>query len=137
MQAAIEVQRWQKLEDPRFPGGWLCHVPIFAEVNRLQASAEDVQWLQGIAAGDREAFSSLYDRYATVLHSLALRILHEPEEAAEVLQDVFVQVWEKAHSYNPDAGKPFSWLLALTRNRAIDRLRARKRHYRFVEEVRQ
>jgi len=96
---------------------------------------DDAELLQRIAQRDRQAFSQLYDRYSGVLYSTTLRILNNPEEASDVLQDVFFQIWEKAGSYDPKLGKPFNWALTLTRNRAIDRLRALKRRYSFIEEV--
>jgi RNA polymerase sigma-70 factor (ECF subfamily) len=98
---------------------------------------DDAQLLQRIAQGDRQAFSQLYDRYSGVLYSTTIRILKDPEEASDVLQDVFLQIWEKAGSYDPKLGKPFNWALTLTRNKAIDRLRSLKRRYSFIEEVTQ
>src|SRR5678815_1887843 len=137
MQPAIQEQQWQKLQYLALArsGSLLAATP--PEVSPAQTSVDDGQLMQRIATREREAFSQLYDRYATVLYSMALRILTDAEEAADVLQEAFLQVWEKSSSYNPALGKPFSWVLALTRNRAIDRLRARKRQYRFVENAAQ
>lgn len=104
-------------------------------VNPRPSTIDDAELLQRIAQRDRQAFSQLYDRYCGVLYSTAIRILNNPEEASDVLQDVFVQIWEKAGSYDSKLGKPFNWALTLTRNKAIDRLRALKRRYSFIEEV--
>ena len=133
MQRAIKQHEWQKLNYLALKaiGSASC------EVNPAEPRAEDAELLQRIAARDRQAFSEFYDRYSTVLYSMSIRILIDTEEAADVLQEVFAQVWEKADAYNPDLGKPFSWILALTRNRSIDRLRARNRRYRFAEEMAQ
>jgi RNA polymerase sigma-70 factor (ECF subfamily) len=98
---------------------------------------DDAQLLQRIAQRDRQAFSQLYDRYSGVLYSTTIRILNDPEEASDVLQETFLQIWEKAGSYDPKLGKPFNWALTLTRNKAIDRLRVLKRRYSFIEEVTQ
>ena len=98
---------------------------------------EDAQLLRRVAERDRQAFAQLYDRYSGVLYSTALRVLNHREEAADVLQEVFVQIWEKAATYDPALGKPFNWALTLTRNRAIDRLRALQRRCRFVGEATQ
>src|SRR6266849_5364805 len=97
MQLAIQEQPWQTLRHQAFEGQSLVisAATIFPEVNRPHTSDEDVQLLQRIAGHDRQAFSQFYDRYATVLFSMAIRILNDPEEAADVLQEVFVQVWEK------------------------------------------
>lgn len=88
------------------------------------ASAIDPQIAARAGKGDHLAFNQLYDQSSTVLFSLAVRILESREEAAEVLQSVYVDVWRRAVRYDVGRGTPIAWLLALTRSRAIDRLRA-------------
>ncbi|MBA2731944.1 MAG: RNA polymerase subunit sigma, partial [Acidobacteria bacterium] len=61
-----------------------------------QAQTTDVEILRGIAGGDEQALSSLYDRYRLILFGLILRILHSQSEAEDVLQEVFLQVWRRA-----------------------------------------
>jgi len=100
-------------------------------------SSQDAELLRLVAQGDRQAFSALYDRYATVLFSCAVKILNNPRDAEDVMQEVFLQIWDKAASYDPALGKPFNWALTLTRNRAIDRLRALQRRFKLVEAVTQ
>lgn len=138
MQAAISHRAW--LDGPPlfalFEGRWPTRCQP-ESVNERPSTIDDAQLLQRVAQQDRQAFSQLYDRYSGVLYSITLRILNDPQEASDVLQDVFVQIWEKAGSYDPKLGKPFNWALTLTRNKAIDRLRALKRRYSFVEEVTQ
>jgi len=73
--------------------------------------------------GDDQAFNQLYDQSGTVLFSLALRILGSREEAADVLQEVYIDVWKRAVRYDVGRGTPIAWLITLTRSRAIDRLR--------------
>jgi RNA polymerase sigma-70 factor (ECF subfamily) len=106
-------------------------------VNDPVTTVDDTQLLRRIAQQDRQAFSQLYDRYATVLYSTILRVLENRDDAADVMQEVFVTIWDKAGSYNPNVGRPFNWVLTMARNKAIDRLRAQKRRYSFVEEVAQ
>jgi RNA polymerase sigma-70 factor (ECF subfamily) len=77
------------------------------------------------AAGEQEAFTRLYDATSGAVYGLALRILRDSAEAEEVALDVFLQVWRDAGRYDPARGSPLTWLLLLTRSRAIDRLRAR------------
>lgn len=84
----------------------------------------DVQLLQAVAGGEETALADLYGRYRLILFGLLVRILHSQSEAEEVLQEVFIQVWQRARDFDEARGKPFTWLVTLTRSRAIDRLRA-------------
>src|SRR5574342_632194 len=88
-------------------------------------STIDPTLLARVAKGDHQAFSQLYDHSSTLLFTLAVRILGNPDEAAEVLQDVYLEVWRKVSRYDVGRGTPVAWLITLTRSRAIDRLRAR------------
>ena len=88
------------------------------------ASAIDPKIAARAGKGDHLAFSRLYDQSSTVLFSLAVRILGNREEAAEILQGVYVDVWRRSVRYDIGRGTPIVWLLTLTRSRAIDRLRA-------------
>ncbi|MEK7236796.1 MAG: sigma-70 family RNA polymerase sigma factor [Nitrospirota bacterium] len=81
--------------------------------------------LARVAKGDQQAFSQLYDHSSTLLFTLAVRVLGNHEEAAELLQDVYLEVWRKVSRYDVGRGTPVAWLVTLTRSRAIDRLRAR------------
>jgi RNA polymerase sigma-70 factor (ECF subfamily) len=85
----------------------------------------DTDLLSRIAARDQAALADLYDRHARLLFSLALRILKDRGEAEDVLQEVFVRVWDRAESYDQALGTPAAWLVRIARNRAIDRVRAR------------
>jgi RNA polymerase sigma-70 factor (ECF subfamily) len=74
---------------------------------------------------------------ASVLFSIAVRIVGDPQEAEEIIQDVFVQVWEKAPMFDIVLGTPIHWVISITRNRSIDRLRSRQRRARVIEELRE
>jgi len=91
--------------------------------------------LRRIAAQDRAALAEFYDQTAGILFSTTLRMLGDTSEAEEVVQDVFVQIWAKAASYDAKLGKPFHWAMGIARNRAIDRLRARQRRNRVFQEA--
>ena len=104
-------------------------------LNNPSTSADEAQLLARTAQGDRQAFSQLYDRYSGVLYSTIFRVLNNADESNDVLQDVFIQIWDRAGAYDPALGKPFTWAMTLTRNKAIDRLRALKRRYSFMEEL--
>lgn len=98
-------------------------------VHSLQpvASADWAALLRRIADGDQSAVAELYDATSNVVFSLALRVLGERASAEDVVIEVYAQVWSQAHAYDPQRGTPLSWLLTLTRSRAIDLLRARQR----------
>ena len=87
----------------------------------------EIELLKRIGQGDRRSFEELYDRFAGVLFSTAYRMLKNQQAAEDVLQDVFIQIWKKAPLYSPGRGRPMTWALTITRNKAIDLLRATRR----------
>jgi RNA polymerase sigma-70 factor (ECF subfamily) len=87
----------------------------------------DAELLRRIARRDRLAFAELYDRFSRPLYATALRILNDAREAEDIVQEVFLALWEKAAVFEQERGSAFSWAVTLTRNRAIDRIRMRKR----------
>jgi RNA polymerase sigma-70 factor (ECF subfamily) len=93
--------------------------------------------LQAVAARDTEAFELLYERHAPVLFALALKILGNRSDAEDVLQEIFLQVWRTALSYDERRAPPLGWLIMLTRSRAIDRLRSRQTRARATESAAQ
>lgn len=93
--------------------------------SRQAASTIEPKLLTRVAKGDPQAFGQLYDQSSTLLFTLACRILSDREEAAELLQEVYLEVWRKIAKYDPGRGTPIAWLVTLTRSRAIDRLRSR------------
>lgn len=82
--------------------------------------------LQAAAQGDRESLKLVFDRTSAKLMGICLRILKDREEAEDALQDVFVSIWNRAGSFDPARASAVTWLAAIARNRAIDRLRARR-----------
>ncbi|HEX4051337.1 MAG TPA: sigma-70 family RNA polymerase sigma factor [Steroidobacteraceae bacterium] len=88
-----------------------------AELDRL---------LQQCGRGDQGAFAELYRRTSPRLFALCLRMLRDRGTAEDVLQDSFVTVWRRASTFDATRGSAISWLITLTRNRAIDRLRAQR-----------
>lgn len=91
--------------------------------------------LARIPAGDRAALQTVYRLTSAKLFGVALRILEERSEAEDVLQEVYVTVWRKAADFDAARASPMTWLIAIARNRAIDRLRASKqsRHTAPIE----
>jgi RNA polymerase sigma-70 factor (ECF subfamily) len=81
--------------------------------------------MAALARDEQGAIGLLYDRYGTVTYALAYRILRDRGEAEEVVQDVFLQAWRRATSFDPGRGSARTWLMTLTHHRAIDRLRGK------------
>ena len=80
--------------------------------------------MQRIAAGERAALQTAYRLTSAKLFGVCLRILHERTEAEDVLQEVYLTVWQKAGDFDPARASPMTWLITIARNKAIDRLRA-------------
>jgi len=99
------------------------------------AQVTDVDLLHAVARRDERALSSLYDRYRLILFGILTRILNSREEAEDVLQEVFLQVWRRAPDFDEERGRPFTWLVTLARSRGIDRLRQLASRQRVVESA--
>jgi len=93
----------------------------------VRVSAEGVELLARIARGDKEAFGRFYDAYAPLAFGVIRRILPQPGDAEDVLQEVFWEIWRLAPRYEPERGAPAAWVLTRARSRAIDRLRSVRR----------
>ncbi len=91
-----------------------------ADARRKQLSAA----LNRVAGGDRAALRLVYDMTAAKLFGVCLRILNDRSEAEDVLQEVYITVWRRAGAFDEARASPITWLVAIARNRAIDRLRA-------------
>jgi RNA polymerase sigma-70 factor (ECF subfamily) len=89
-------------------------------------SAVDLTLIRRIIARDQDAVAELYDRHGRLVYSLALRILRSPSDAEDVVQEVFVRVWNRGDTYDERLGSPAAWLARIARNRAIDRFRSRR-----------
>ena len=85
---------------------------------------DDALLASRIRAGDQAALGAAYDRYAAVAMAVALRVVSEREIAEDLVHDAFVAVWQKIDRFDSGRGSLRSWILAIVRNRAIDRLRA-------------
>lgn len=88
-----------------------------------------------IQARDRNGLRLLYDRYFRLLKSVGLAVLHNDSDADDLLQDVFLQIWNQAATYTPLKGQPLGWIVTLTRRRAIDRLRRRDAYCRAGDRL--
>ncbi len=96
-------------------------------VSPLSASTpDDFALLSRVRSGDQGAMAALFDRYSGVLYSVALRVLKDPGQAEDIMQDIFIQVWRKPDSFASGRGSLGGWLAVVARNRAIDLLRKRR-----------
>ncbi len=89
-------------------------------------AAGDVQWLLRVKAGDQQAMTDVFDRYSGMVYSVALRVLKDPGQAEDVMQEIFFQVWKNPGLFVEGRGSLGAWLAVMTRNRAIDAVRRRK-----------
>lgn len=89
--------------------------------------------LADISQGDAMAFSSLYRQYRGAMYAVAIQILHNHEDAEDCVQDSFMKVWNKADKYQKSLAQGSTWLMAVARNRAIDKLRSRQRRTKLYD----
>ena len=90
------------------------------------SSPQTIPLIPAVAGGDVAAFEQLYDRHSPILYAMLLRILSNPEDAQEVLQEAFVKAWNDASRYDSSRGSEMAWLISIARSRGIDRIRSRK-----------
>jgi RNA polymerase sigma-70 factor (ECF subfamily) len=107
--------------------------PITNAVELEPGAPSDVDLMLGVQSGDADALSQLYDRYNGIVKALILRIIHNETEADDLLQEVFMEIWNQAKNFSAEKGKPLGWMVTLTRRRAIDALRKRQAYARAEE----
>jgi RNA polymerase sigma-70 factor (ECF subfamily) len=89
--------------------------------------AEDVALVRGMAAGDERALGALYDRWHAVVHGVVARVLRQPDDVEDIVEETFWQAWRQASRFDPARGAVQTWLLTIARSRALDRVRALRR----------
>jgi RNA polymerase sigma-70 factor (ECF subfamily) len=99
--------------------------------------SEEAGWLARIAHGDESAFVQFYRRYSGPVFAMLFKMLGNQHDAEEVLQSSFLQIWQKAATFDATRSAPFTWLVMIARHRALDRLRARQRQVRLEESAAQ
>jgi RNA polymerase sigma-70 factor (ECF subfamily) len=105
-------------------------VPVSADG---EPSDEDL--MRAVQRKDPDALAALYDRYGGVLKALIMRIIHNETEADDLLQEIYMELWNHAHNYSAGKGKPLGWIVTLARRRSIDRLRKRQSYARAEERL--
>ena len=91
------------------------------------AEMEDHQLIHQIASLDKNALEALYDRYLTSVYSLAMYMLRHDALAEEVTQEIFLNIWLKAGSFNATRGAPRSWIMSVAHHKIVDLIRSRRR----------
>lgn len=100
-------------------------VTTLAQASTLRGVTADLDaLLRRVAEEDVEAFAAFYDNTRARVFGLVLRVLRDPGYSEETTQDVYLQVWRNARTYNPAAGTPLAWLMTLAHRRAVDRVRS-------------
>lgn len=88
-----------------------------------------------MADGDRDAFERLYDETSRYVFGVALKVLGDREQAAEVAQEAYAQVWQQAEGFDPARGSALTWLAMITRSRALDRTKSETSYEEALEEL--
>ena len=95
----------------------------------------DLELMGGIQQGEPDALSELYDRYNGIIKALILRVIHNEAEADDLLQEIFMEIWNQAKNFSAQKGKPLGWMVTLARRRAIDGLRKKQAYARAEERL--
>ncbi len=103
-------------------------LPDVPSTERIEAADDEL--IASLTAGDISALEVLYDRYSTLVFSVSLRVLYDRQLAEDVTQEVFLRLWRRPQSFDPSRGRLLSWLMSVTRNRAIDERRKLSRRAR-------
>lgn len=105
-------------------------VPPVTRDPRADRAADDAELMDAMGRGDLAALELLYDRYSALVFSVSLRVLHDAHLAEDVVQEVYLRLWRQPASFDPTRGRFISWLMSVTRNRALDELRRVSRRNR-------
>jgi len=117
-----------EIEDSSSPAVVAPSVPV-------PGAPSDLELMLAIQAEDPEALSQLYDRYNGILKALILRVIHNETEADDLLQEIFMEIWNQAKNFSAQKGKPLGWMVTLARRRAIDGLRKKQAYARAEERL--
>src|SRR5436190_7047101 len=108
----------------------------FSVTPQLEPGApSDLELMKAIQSENPEALAQLYDRYNGILKALILRVIHNEAEADDLLQEIFMEIWNQAKNFSSQKGKPLGWMVTLARRRAIDGLRKKQAYARAEERL--
>ena len=91
------------------------------------AEQDDATLLRRMAEGDEQALGVLYDRWNAIVHGVVARMLRQPDDVEDVVEEAFWQAWRQASRFDPTRGAVQTWLLTIARSRALDRVRSLRR----------
>ena len=98
---------------------------LLALIEAQQArNDEDIRLLEKVVQRDQTSFAALYDRYASLIYTMVLRMVKSTDEAEDLLQEIFMQIWNKAEMFAGSKGSVYTWVVTIARRKAIDRLRS-------------
>jgi RNA polymerase sigma-70 factor (ECF subfamily) len=103
--------------------------------NQLPAELDETLLMEKVAAGDQTALLLVYDRYSSLVYTLSVHVLRNPQSAEDATQEVFLRLWRKSTVYDPARGSLVSWLTVMARHHAIDSLRRQQREAQISDAV--
>ena len=106
------------------------------EVALPQTEESDEQLMAHIQSGDEGALKTMMSRHTAILRTVISRVVHGDADTEDTLQDVFIELWNRAHLYDATKGKALGWIITMARRRAIDRVRRRQAYDRAEERMR-
>lgn len=104
---------------------------VFEEIDDHDFSAS----IQAVAEGSQKGLEDLYGAFSSLVYATAFRVLNDVHDAEEITQEVFANVWSKAKLFDQSRGRPQVWLSTMARNRAIDRLRSKRRRAQLRDDL--
>jgi RNA polymerase sigma-70 factor (ECF subfamily) len=110
------------------------HIQRIEDPAAQQQLEADIDLLRRIGQRDVAAFQAFFKKFNGLLYTTIHRVLNDHEDSEDIMQEVLVQIWQKAHLYEPTKGKPLTWVTTMARNRAIDRIRAKQRRSRLNDD---
>jgi RNA polymerase sigma factor (sigma-70 family) len=99
---------------------------LFNSIINLKIQIPESTLVARLKDRDKDAFAYLYDNYSGAVYGVILRIIRNDDVAAEVLQDVFLKIWDRFEQYDATKGRLFTWIVNIARNQAIDKTRSRE-----------
>src|SRR5438067_3160022 len=106
-----------------------------SQMTTISLDLTDEHLMAMVQQREEQALGHLYDRYSGVVKSVVLKTIHNEAESDDLLQEIFMEVWNRSASFDPQKGRPLGWLITLSRRRAIDRLRKREAYQRAEERL--